>query len=307
MNEVNLRQLEVLAAVVEYGSFTEAGNRLYLAQSTVSSHIRGLEEALHVVLFRRESKRRVLLTPEGKRVYQYAREILSKCQALQADVGGDTLRELVLGASSVPAQSLLPGYMSTFLQLHPGCCCDLKSGDSSQVQQMLLDGSVQLGFVGSADDRQDLVYERVAEDQLVMITPNTPRFAALRAQGVLGRELFSEPMIFREYGSGTQKMVDNYLSHRQLSSHEMQVVSYVSDPSVLQQLVARGAGVSILSSLSVRERAEGGKLLVFPLEEEPVVRHIFMAWRKKGSLSELARSFCTIVRNSAGSVAARRV
>ena len=77
MNEVNLRQLEVLAAVVEYGSFTEAGNRLYLAQSTVSSHIRGLEEALHVVLFRRESKRRVLLTPEGKRVYQYAREILS--------------------------------------------------------------------------------------------------------------------------------------------------------------------------------------------------------------------------------------
>ena len=101
--------------------------------------------------------------------------------------------------------------------------------------------------------------------------------------------------------------MDNYLSHRQLSSHEMQVVSYVSDPSVLQQLVARGAGVSILSSLSVRERAEGGKLLVFPLEEEPVVRHIFMAWRKKGSLSELARSFCTIVRNSAGSVAARRV
>ena len=51
-------------------------------------------------------------------------------------------------------------------------------------EQMVLDGDIQVGFVGSTDDRQSLVYERVAEDRLVLITPNTPRFAKLKERGV---------------------------------------------------------------------------------------------------------------------------
>ena len=94
MTDINLRQLEIFVAIVDYGSFTEAAKRLYLAQSTVSSHVRALEESLHVVLFRRKSKRNMVLTPDGKRVYQYARDILAKCTALRSDVMGDPRREL---------------------------------------------------------------------------------------------------------------------------------------------------------------------------------------------------------------------
>ena len=68
MDRLNFRQLEIFVAVVDAGSFTAAADRLYLAQSTVSDNIRALEELLHIKLFRRESKRRLLLTSEGKRV-----------------------------------------------------------------------------------------------------------------------------------------------------------------------------------------------------------------------------------------------
>ena len=65
MSNISLKQLEVLIAVVECGNFTEAAEHMYLAQSTVSSNISALEEALHVMLFRRESKKGVTPTADG--------------------------------------------------------------------------------------------------------------------------------------------------------------------------------------------------------------------------------------------------
>ena len=296
MDHLNLRQLEIFAAVVDAGSFTEAANRLYLAQSTVSDNIRALENVLHTVLFRRAAKRQLTLTGDGKRVYQYAQDILAKCSALRLDVMGDPSCELSLGASTVPAQSLLPRFMAHFAKAHPDCRCTLRCGDSAEVQQLLLDGDVQLGFVGSADDRQDLIYEVIAEDRLVTITPNTPHFAALHARGALGRELFSEPVIFRERGSGTQKVIDNYLSEIRLDPQLIHTAAYVSDPTVLQRLVIEGAGISVLSALAVREHVAAGRLLQFELDEQPIRRSLYMAWRKKSSMSALARSFADLVR-----------
>ena len=295
---ISLKQLEIFVTIVECGNFTEAGRRLYLAQSTGSSHISALEEALRVSLFRRESKRSIELTADGKRVYEYAKDVVSKCAALESSTAGETRRELVLGASTAPSKCLLPRHVLQFTQEHPECCCVVRNGDSEHIQQMVLDGDVQIGFVGSTDNRQSLTYERVAEDRLVMITPNDPRFAQLKARGALGRDLLREPMVFRDRGSGTQKMIDNYLSTRNIDAREVKVRQYASDPEMLQELVALGAGVSIVSALSVEERVKAGKLLTFEMEEEPLYRHIYMVYRKKGALSELARAFAEQVRKS---------
>ena len=299
MERLNLRQLEIFSAVVDAGSFTAAAEKLYLAQSTVSDNVRALEELLHLKLFHRESKRRLTLTLEGKRVYRYAQDILGRCSALLLDVAVDSALELTLGASTVPAQSLLPGYMARFARENPACRCTLLCGDSAAVQQMLLNGDIHLGFVGRAAARQALIYEPIAEDRLVLITPNTPRFAALKTQGVLGRELFREPFLFRERGSGTQKVIDNYLSEIRLDPQVIHTVAYVSDPTVLQRLVAEGTGVSILSALAVQETVAAGQLLQFELDETPVRRSIYMARRRKSSMSSPARTFAELVRKQA--------
>ena len=314
MERLNLRQLEIFSAVVDAGSFTAAAEKLYLAQSTVSDNVRALEELLPlcekegvgVVPYQllqggmlTGKYRRLTLTLEGKRVYRYAQDILGRCSALLLDVAVDSALELTLGASTVPAQSLLPGYMARFARENPACRCTLLCGDSAAVQQMLLNGDIHLGFVGSADDRQDLIYEPIAEDRLVLITPNTPRFAALKTQGVLGRELFREPFLFRERGSGTQKVIDNYLSEIRLDPQVIHTVAYVSDPTVLQRLVAEGTGVSILSALAVQEAVAAGQLLQFELDETPVRRSIYMARRRKSSMSSPARTFAELVRKQA--------
>ena len=296
---ISLKQLEVFVTIVECGNFTEAGKRLYLAQSTVSSHITALEEALRVSLFRRESKRTIELTADGKRVYQYAKDVVGKCNALEEASALEERRELVIGASTAPSKSLLPQQMLKFQRQHPECCLVVRGGDSEQIQQMVLDGDVQIGFVGSTDNRQQLCYERIARDRLVLITPNTPRFARLQAQGMLGRDLLSEPLIFRDRGSGTQKMIDNYLSNLGMEDYVPDIRFYAADPEMILSLVAGGAGVSVLSERSARERIRSGELLAFDLEEKPLYRNIYMVYQKKGAMSELAKAFVIMMRSNA--------
>lgn len=303
MEHINLRALEIFVAVVDCGSFTAAAERLYLAQSTVSGNIQSLEESLGTPLLRRESRRRLTLTADGRRVYHAAQDILARCSALRSDVSGALDQELRLAASTVPAQAILPRCLAVFGREHPDCRCDLHCTDSAEVHRLLLDGKAQLGFVGSTDDRQELFYEPIAEDHLVLVAPNTPRFASLHERGAYGRELFGEPFLFREHGSGTQKLIDNYLSSIRLDPQLIHTAAYVSDSVVLQRLVAEGMGVSILSALAVQEYADAGRLLCFELDEQPLRRGIYMAWRRKGSMSALARSFADLVREQCKSAA----
>ena len=299
MGNINLKQLEVFAAVVECGSFTEAANQLYMAQSTVSSHIHALEAILLTPLFHRGAKKNGALTDDGKRVYQLAKDVLDKCRDLETGMVEEKRNELRIGASTAPGCQLVPSYVAAFCRRRPDCCVSLKHGDSGGIQEMLLEREIQLGFVGSADNRQELSYECIAKDRLVLIAPCQERYAAMRAEGRLGRELLTEPLLSREYGSGTQEMVDNYLTGAQLPAGGVRVAAYVSSPVTLQKLVAEGMGVAIVSYLTVQERVAAGEVLAFELEERPVERNIYIAWRTRGELSKAAKEFLAFVRRSA--------
>ena len=279
MGNINLKQLEIFAAVVECGSFTEAANQLYMAQSTVSSHIHALEAILLTPLFHRGAKKNGALTDDGKRVYQLAKDVLEKCRDLETGMVEEKGSELRLGTSTAPGCQLVPSYVAAFYRRRPDCCVSLKHGDSGGIQEMLLEREIQLGFVGSADNRQELSYECIAKDHLVLIAPCQDHYAAMQAEGRLGRELLTEPLLSREYGSGTQAMVDNYLTGAQLPAGGVRVAAYVSNPVTLQKLVAEGMGVAIVSYLTVQERVAAGEVLAFELEERPVERNIYIAWR----------------------------
>ena len=144
MSNISLKQLEVFVTVADCGSFTEAGRKLYLSQSTVSSHISALEESLGVVLIQREVRRHIALTADGKRVYQYAKDVLIKCDALEEAVSGPVRRELVIGASAAPSKNLLPQHIFRFANTYPECCCVVKNGSSEQIQKMVLEGDGKL-------------------------------------------------------------------------------------------------------------------------------------------------------------------
>ena len=111
MLDISIRQLESFAATAEYSSFTRAAQELHLTQSTVSMHIQSLEDILGTQLIVRGARKRFSLTEDGKRVYAAAKDILSRCEALQQMRQGLESEALSIGTSTVPAQHLLPSLM----------------------------------------------------------------------------------------------------------------------------------------------------------------------------------------------------
>ena len=298
MNNLNLKQLETFVTVAEKGSFTKAANALYMAQSTVSNHIQQLEESLGLILFVRDMKRNISLTPDGNRIYQFAKEILLRCSELEETILENKKSQLIIGASTVPTESILPELIHKFIKTHPNCRFVVKNGDSDQIQRMLTDGEISIGFVGTSDNRQEIIYEKITEDRFVMITPNTPGYVKLHEQGVYGKELLNKPLIFRENGSETQKLIDNYLGSMDVTEDNLNIVAYVSSSQLQKDLVKMGTGVAILSEYSTRDLVSSGRVLRFEMERNCLSRNIYMAKDKKGILNSLALEFDKFVKSN---------
>ena len=293
MQMLNLKQLEAFCAVVEQGSFTAAAEKLYLAQSTVSGHVAGLEKDLGVALLVRTGKRRVALTGEGRRVYAHARAILQSCADLSQELEAQTSRELTVAASSVPMQYILPRLITDFSAAAPDCRFILRQGDSETVHRAVLEGEAHVGFVGAVFNARELQYDRVAVDPLVLVTPDTPRFRELREQGVAGNQLLEdEPLLFREGGSGTQVAGQKFLTENNIDMEKLRILARIENSEALLRAVSCGMGCAVVSGLAAGSTRG---LLSFPLVGKSTSRELYMIQSRDRRLTRVARSFADFV------------
>ena len=300
MLDISIRQLEVFVATAEYCSFTKAAEVLHLTQSTVSMHIRTLEEMLDTRLIERGARKKIILTEEGKRVYSIAKDILNRMDALQERQTAGAEDPLRIGTSTVPAQYLLPKLLSGFLKKYPGVKYILRRGDSEQVLTCLKKGEVSIGLTGYKNGDRSLVFQEIARDHLVLITENSEAFRALQAQGKHGQELLHLPMIAREESSGTQHAADAFL--QRMGVKEPNIVARMDNPESIKMSVAEGMGVSLISDLAVSAEVRAGKLLSFPFTPQPEERKLYIVWRKDELLSSGELRFIQYARTQTSAI-----
>ena len=108
---------------------------------------------------------------------------------------------------------MLPELLSAFLKKQPDCRYLLRRGDSAQIAAAVRSGEIRIGFIGTREELAGLSGVPVAEDRLVMVTPDTDRYRELKRRGVYGRELLGEPTVAREEGSGTDRAVVDYMRY----------------------------------------------------------------------------------------------
>lgn len=297
MLKINLKQLEAFVATAEFSSFTKAAEELFLTQSTVSSHINTLEAALDIRLIQRSARQRVSLTPEGELVYREARDILDRCLALQDLKKQDRENQLVIGASSVPGQCLMPEIMADYLALCPDCHYVQLRGDSMRIHEFLAQRKANLGFVGIAANPREYFYHPVAEDRLVLITANKEPYRTLHRQGASGLDLLEMPMILREPNSGTRQEMERYLRNLQITPEALNIIAQIDNPEAIRSSVSRGLGVSIMSVLAAREYLLSERLLSFELGSQGAFRKIYLAWRKDVLLNPAEQKFRDFVQS----------
>jgi DNA-binding transcriptional LysR family regulator len=136
--------LTTFVTVAKARGFTEAGRRLGLRQSTISQHVRRLEQAAARRLFVRDTHS-VALTADGEAMLGLAQGILEANERARHYFAGSELRgRLRFGASEDFVQSRLPEVLREFTRIHRAVDLELTVGLSGGLLQTLDAGELDL-------------------------------------------------------------------------------------------------------------------------------------------------------------------
>lgn len=298
---MDIRALEVFCKIVELKSFSKAAEAVYLTQPTVSGHIKGLEEFVGLKLLDRLG-REVVMTKAGEVLYGYAQQVLAlRNQALQAleEYKGSLKGHLIIGGSNIPGEYVLPALLARFKAQYPEISITLKIGDSRDIARGVLQGTYELGAVGAKFDDVQLVYTKLLEDELVVALPADHAWAARPA--VTLAELFGQPVILRELGSGSRKVLEETLRSAGLDTSALTVVAELGSTEAIRQAVKSGAGISVISIRAIQEDLDRGTLRTVAFEGPRLTRDFYLIYHKVRSRSPLCKTFAAFVLNSLGS------
>ena len=184
--------LTSFVTVANSRSFTEAGRRLGLRQSTISQHVRRLEALAGHRLFNRDTHS-VSLTEDGQAMLSFAQTILDAQERARRYFAGSELRgRLRFGASEDFVLGRLPAVLRDFTRRHPSVDLELTVALSGKLLEMLEAGELDLVLAKRrlGDQRGDFV----SRETLVWIGSDATR---LPEQGTLPLVMYQPPSITR--------------------------------------------------------------------------------------------------------------
>lgn len=286
LGTMDLRKLHIFTTVARLGSFSQAAETLHMAQPAVSIAVRKLEEELAVALLDR-SGRRVRPTAEGLELQQRAQRILEEVEALQHSLGErrQLLRgELTISCPSMVATYFLPNLVGDFLAHHPGLSASISQRGTTDIQQQLLRGELELGVI-SEDSLEDTApLERVALlEQPILLCMHAGHPWAKRNK-IAVEELHDSPMVVYESGYFIRDRLDALCQAKGVRPELRMQSNFLP---LLVSMVRQGIGTTI--GLEVMVAAEPG-LVGVPLEGDARLS-MALARRADSRLSRVNQAF----------------
>ena len=295
---MNIKQLEAFVRIVKNKSFSQTAKELYLTQPTVSSYISSLEEDLGVQLFNRTTKE-VHTTNEGEQIYLYAKDIVNLSNKIRnafKDEEKEEVNEIIISASSIPAQYLLPGILANFSKRYPNTEFRIYETDSKGAVTDVAEHRSDLAFSGSIVPMSNCNFLPFYEDELILVTPNTEFYQNKQKEGDLSF-LRKADFVMRENGSGTKKEAINLLTQMGLKPEELKVVARFANTGAILLSVKEGIGVAIVSRLAARNAIKNKELLDFPLQEDGYFRKIYLVSNNHYPMSNRVKLFLQMMQN----------
>jgi DNA-binding transcriptional LysR family regulator len=240
---MDLRQLEIIRAIADTGSFTAAGAKLHVSQSAISRQILLLEEELGEPVFHRIG-RRIRITPAGEsllqlshRVFQDLEDTVSAISDKQESLKG-SMR--LVGGMTV-CLYVFPALLAEMRRVHPHLDLKITVGSAERSIAMLRSGAGDLGLITLPVDAADLVSLPVLEEELLLVTYPAHPFA--KKKTITPADLTREHFIVFETGSITRKLVEEFFTRERIKP---EIVMETENVEIIKAMVRHGLGISII-------------------------------------------------------------
>jgi LysR family transcriptional regulator, transcriptional activator of the cysJI operon len=251
-------RLRVFRAVAEELSFRKAAEVLHLSQPAVSQHVHALEEEVAVQLFDRARGgghgSQISLTEAGQVLLGYAdraAEMMVEARRALAALNDETVGPLRLGASTTVAQYLLPRILGAFLKQYPQVKLSLISGNTEHIVEAVTEKKVALGIIEGPAMRREVKTEPMVQDEMVLIVSPNHAWAARKGGEIEQKELAKVPLLLRERGSGSRRVVERALKKVGLPLRSLQVAMELDSTEAIISGVEAELGVGFVSRWAV--------------------------------------------------------
>ncbi len=296
-----LRQLQYALAVAETLSFRRAAERCRVAQPSLSAQVAGLEEALGVRLFER-NRRRVLVTPAGEGLLERARAVAAAADGLleAARGAGDPLAgTLRLGVIPTVSPYLLPAASPALRSEFPRLRLEWLEDKTAVLVSRLRAGALDGALLALEAELGEVEHEVVAVDPFLLAAPHGhPLVAGAGAARV--PELRGTDVLLLDEGHCLRAQALEVCSRGRAREREFRATSLPT----LVQMVASGAGVTLLPLLSVSTEARRGELVLREFASPAPHRTLALVWRPGAPVGPALRRLAGTLREAYARAAA---
>ncbi|MFI3546781.1 LysR family transcriptional regulator [Mammaliicoccus sciuri] len=232
-------KLQILKVIVEEEGFTNAAEKLYKSQPSISRDIKTLEEKYQIKIFE-NTRKHIILTEEGRELYNYACQLAILDEQLQTKINQhkeDVKGKFVIGTSHTFGQSMLLD-LTIYLQTkYPKLNIHIYVYNSADILSTLKDYSLDLGIIEKPVLDDKINSEVLTRDKLLLVKNKQTN-----------QNLNQLRCYVRETGSGIRYYQDMLLQQLNLTSRKV----VINDNQLILELVKQNMGFTILSNFSIK-------------------------------------------------------
>lgn len=254
---MNVKNLQIFLKVIETGNISAAAKELNYVQSNVTARIQKLEDELNTALFHRHN-RGMTLTPEGKKLQQYAEKIVSMVTEMKKAFHDTDMPIGKLDIGTVETVIQLPYILSKYNKKYRNIDLTLTTGVTDQLIDDVLHLRIDGAFVtkSATGFHPDLEQYEVFEEELVLISDTTP--ATLN-------DLKQRTFLVFGSGCGYRARLQQWLEDEQVGTFKK--MEFGTLETILGSVYS-GLGVSIVPRSAVRNHEERGLIQCHSVPEK---------------------------------------
>ena len=249
--------LKVFITVADKKNFSKAAKALNLTQPAISFQIQTLEQYYQTMLFDRVN-RHVKLTEAGELLLEYSlsmNDLQSQLERKMQQLTGHVKGTLMIGASRTVGEYIMPYIICAFKNEYTDVDITLEIYNTKHVEELVLSNHLDVGLVESQVKHDELMFQSILEDELVVVVPTTHPWA--EREEVTLDELAGEPFIIREPGSGSRLVFEQALIDAEFDVESLNIIMEIGNITAIKSAIISGLGISVMSKWAARDMVEG--------------------------------------------------
>jgi DNA-binding transcriptional LysR family regulator len=288
---MNIDNLKIFIDASDTLNFSETAQRMHVSQSTVSKHVRDLENKLDVVLFDRNGAR-LQLSKAGDALMPWARQLVQECERFQQmaqALHGDVAGPLRIACTTAAGKYILPSLAVRFRKRFPRVEISMLACQPPDVSNLLQDEKADLAVISFESTNPGLECQVFFYDHIVLIAPSKHHWASQKE--IQPDDLIHESLIMREPTSGTRRALLAALAAYDISQADLNVILELANAEAIVAAVAAGIGVAFISHASAEFALEAGRVIEVPIPKLPIRRKICLLRKSIQSSHRAAEVF----------------